>query len=583
MHRTALPVLALLLGLCGSGMGARAGTATADNVVVAAGGLTYRIAHVEATDTALDNAALAHLLDPASAEPLSQRLAALSAGGIAMPEVVAETRREGVTETVIYRDVKLGDVKAGHVGTLSIAGASLAAATPRFDDLRGVIGPMTASDVDLAQLARVASVPRTDPAEPRKPLYGSYAVTRVTVASVKAGFDLSVGPISGGGARGRALETPLTMLAAALAPKPDETPEAARTRATHVLIDVLGSLEVGAFEAKELKVRSTQADKPATFALARIAIGDAGGDRLGSVSLEGLALETPQVTLRLGSIGLQNIDLAAVRTALAAAETGAADPTAASVPPQPAPGLLTLSDLSAEVGANGDGNAADGQRTAFHIDRIAMTGAHVAAAAPVEVGTELDHFAMALPSQADGTLQNMVAMGYSKLDLSSRLGVAWDEARKELQVKTISLTGDGMGTLTVSALFGNVSKDLFSSDPAVMQAAAFGMLLNKIDLRIDNGGLIDKAMALQARSEGKSVDEVRKTYVTGAGVAVPVMLGNGPGAKAIGAALAKFAAQPRSLHLVATAPNGLGASDLEALGDPAALLAKLAIQASANE
>jgi hypothetical protein len=582
MNRPLLSALLFLAGLIGAPFGVQAGTATADNVVIDAGSVTYRIKHIEATDTALDNTAFAALFDTKTPQPLTERLAAVTAATITMPEIVAETKHDAAAETVIYRNVKLSDVKAGQVGTMSIAGASIAATTPKLDDLHGTIGALTASDVDLALVARVATVARTDPAEPRKPLYAKYAVDGFTLESQKGGFSFSVGPVTGSGSKGRALETPLIALGTRLAPRPGEATSATRARAAHALVDMLGSFELGAFEAKTIVIRSTAPDKPATLSLARLALTDAGGDKLGGISLEGFALESAKANIHLASLTLQNIDLAAVRKGLAAAETSG-DP-ATSLPRLPATsGQLAMADLAADVAADGDGNSADGQRNSFHIDRVTFTSTQPKPAGPVEFASDLSHFVMTMPSQPGSAFKEIVALGYPKLDVSSRLAVAWTAASQDLQLKTASLTGDGMGTLTLSGLFSHVPTDLFSSDPAVMQAAAVGILLNKIDLRIDNAGLIDKALALQARNESKSVEDVRQAYVTGAGVAVPVMLGNGPSAKAIGAALAKFIAQPRSFHLVATAPDGLGASDLAALGDPAALLDKLDIQASANE
>ena len=174
-------------------------------------------------------------------------------------------------------------------------------------------------------------------------------------------------------------------------------------------------------------------------------------------------------------------------------------------------------------------------------------------------------------------------MGYSRLDLSSRIEMSYDANAQELRVEDVSLKGLDMGTVQVSCTFTNVTKDIFSTEPAVMQAAALGALLKKLDLRIDNAGLVDKAIALEAQKAKSSPEEIRKQYVTAAAIALPAALENGPAAKAIGAALAKFVATPKSFHLVATSANGLGASDFALFNQPSALLQQLSITAAANE
>jgi hypothetical protein len=71
--------------------------------------------------------------------------------------------------------------------------------------------------------------------------------------------------------------------------------------------------------------------------------------------------------------------------------------------------------------------------------------------------------------------------------------------------------------------------------------------------------------------------------VAGAAVGIPAMMGNSPASKAIGNAVAKFLADPKTLRISARSRDGLGASDLMMLSDPLALLDKVEISASANE
>jgi len=102
-------------------------------------------------------------------------------------------------------------------------------------------------------------------------------------------------------------------------------------------------------------------------------------------------------------------------------------------------------------------------------------------------------------------------------------------------------------------------------------------------VRIENAGFFERAIAAQAERQNKSADVLRQTYARAAIAFLPALLDNGPEAKAIGSAVAKFVAQPKSLHLIVVAPEGLGLSDLTSIQAPGALLKKLDIKVTANE
>jgi hypothetical protein len=62
------------------------------------------------------------------------------------------------------------------------------------------------------------------------------------------------------------------------------------------------------------------------------------------------------------------------------------------------------------------------------------------------------------------------------------------------------------------------------------------------------------------------------------------MLGDHPGAKALGAALGKFVAEPRNLKISLKAQGGgIGATDFLAVRNPMDILKKVDISAAANE
>jgi hypothetical protein len=222
-------------------------------------------------------------------------------------------------------------------------------------------------------------------------------------------------------------------------------------------------------------------------------------------------------------------------------------------------------------------------KPSFAIDHFEVDGAMPFEARPTQVTATLDHFTLNPALLKDSYLKPLVDMGYPKLDLSSRVEMAWDMSTEELTVKDVSINGSDMGALKVSGVIDKVSKDFFSGDTTAMQAAALGASIKKIEVRLDNAGLFERVIALEAKEQHKSIDDIKQTYVANAALGIPAMLNNKPAAKLIGAAVAKFVANPKSLHIVASSAEGLGAADFALIDDPTTLLDSLDIKATANE
>jgi hypothetical protein len=152
----------------------------------------------------------------------------------------------------------------------------------------------------------------------------------------------------------------------------------------------------------------------------------------------------------------------------------------------------------------------------------------------------------------------------------------------ELNISDLTLSGVDMGKFKSSLRADNVSHDILSQDRAVSETAFRSALFKRLELNLDNEGLIEKILNRQAEDQHKTVEDMRDTYITAAGMIVPVLLGNGPSSKEIGAALAKFIAKPKGFHLVLDAPLGVTAADLSLLQEPASLLEKINVEVSAT-
>ena len=141
-----------------------------------------------------------------------------------------------------------------------------------------------------------------------------------------------------------------------------------------------------------------------------------------------------------------------------------------------------------------------------------------------------------------------------------------------------------MGSAVLRGVLANVDKDLFNPDSAIALVALLGATARNLDLTIENKGLFERVIANEARKQKKSPEDLRREYGITAAIAVPSILGNSASAKAVGQAVARFVARPGRLNISARAksPAGLGIADFAAAPEPAALLDKLDITATAE-
>jgi hypothetical protein len=180
-------------------------------------------------------------------------------------------------------------------------------------------------------------------------------------------------------------------------------------------------------------------------------------------------------------------------------------------------------------------------------------------------------------------LRKIAGLGYSRVELGSRIDLGWRKTAQELAVNEVSVAANGMGALKLTGLVANVSKDVFAPEPAVAQAAALSALVKSVNISVTDQGLLNRMVADEAKRSGRTPDAVRSEWVTAAGVGIPAALADAPAGRTLGAAVSKFIASPKVLHISANATNGVGAAELMLFSqDPAAFLKRMDVQASAD-
>ncbi|WP_158809015.1 hypothetical protein [Beijerinckia sp. L45] len=550
------------------------GSASASDVTIIHGTTTYTIKKIDVSGTALTNAALTTLLDPKNPDPIATRLQKLNAGSIVISEIVSDDKAVGNEVHAGVTQILLANVAGGKIGAASAAGSTISGLG---EGGRVVVktGAIQASGLDLALLERMIDTVRTDDAEPLKALSDSLTISDLTLTNPAKSTSLTVATLAQKALKARPLKTDLATLKETTdkdAPG-DDTVKAERSKA--LLDDISSSFEVGAFSIDKIAASNTEKEGVSTLGVARIALDDYRARKLAAFTMRDFLFQGPSVKLGFATLDLSDIAIPPVTKA--AADTSQALST--DTMPSIAKADMSLIDVDTATPQD-DGTTS---KVKFKLAHVGSSSDQRFGKLPSQGALAVDSLTFDLPDSDSPGAQELLAMGYRHLDVSGAIATTYDQKAETLSVQKLVVSGVDMGAVTVALDLGNVAKGILSANHSVAKASALAMLVKRIDLRIANSGLFDKALDWKAKQDGKSVADERASAIDLVSNAVPEMLGNGPGIKAVGAAVAAFIAEPKTLHISAASKDGLGAADMGLLGTPDALLERLDIQAEANK
>jgi hypothetical protein len=556
-----------------------------ENLTFSLPSVTYRIPRAELRGNTLSPAEISALLDPGSSVPVLERLTRLEASEILLPQVSAEQTVGGIRQETTYRDVRLTGIKDGRVASVVSGGGAFDSSGPAGAS-RGTFSQMDLTDIDLAlAVALYAGTGRAEP-DPPKRLYGSFSLEGMKVED-PSGATTGIARLASGEILARVTGPGLGATAqalSALSPDLGRTDVTVRRQIYGLVGDMIAMFDIRSLEATGFTF-SDRRNAANTGRIARLAFTGASENRPTEIRLEGLDVVSETGKVRIGSVAVGGLSLTPLLDAARGlAETG---PDGTPDPAKlrklfPSTGSLRVSDIAFEQ--VGPGPAADSPGS-FAIGTVEITADKPVDDLPSELRFGLRDIGFAVPAAEDaGALKDLAQLGYKRVDASLGIAARWDESRQEILLRDFSLRSPTMGDIAMSGVIGNVSRDAFNPDSAIALVALASAKAKSLDITVDNRGLYERILERQAKRERRSTEDLRREYGVAAAIGVPAMLGNSASARALGAALARFAAKPGTLAIQARAKNeaGLGLVDLTGSPDPTALLERLEIKASAQ-
>lgn len=544
----------------------------AERVRYVSGTTTLTAARIEVRGTRLTREDLARLLDPATPGDLRERLAAVKAREIVVPDLAITAG--GAVATL--RDLRLSDVGDGRIGAIAV-GPGTAALGEGGKPARAAFARFEAASVDADHLL-APFLPRPgDDASTPKAVFAGAALDGTALTSPD-GDVVRIARIAGRDARSRRTTSGLGATFDRLAAGLDKDADAAASaRGLAAGADLLGAFQIGSLEVVGLDYADPNGT---TGRIARIGLAAAAGAP-GSLRLDGFETAGPDLTARVAAVAVEDVSLRSLIDGMAAAATGSRVGPAEARRFVPQVGAIRLGRVEVATGGAKGGSKGG----AFSVDGLELTTSDLVEGVPTRLRFAMRDLSVPVASVSGQDPSNQLAgLGYTDIATSVRADLAWSEASRQLDVHEVAVEGGGMGSVRLRAVAGNVSRDLFGRDPEAAARAALNATAQSLDIDIQDRGLLDRVLAAQAREQGATVEDLRIAYAAYARLGIPEVLGAMPGATELGQAVARFITRPGQLRLGARAlqPAGLSVAEVAATEDPATLLGRIVLTATTD-
>ncbi len=566
---------------------AEAGSIVADDLVVTGVRNRYRVPHLELRGTKLTGSDIAALLDPAGPQLPADRLAGLTAAVVTAPSATIEvnvppSERPGLVVTV--HDIALVDVVGGRVGAMT---AQRVDVVGRGDTSKGTLstGQVRADLLDLPLALRLAEAGRVDPGTALGSLVASASIASIELRQGDGNGRLTVAALRSGAVRARPLPTTIDTTSTLLQRKLDRLTPGERRTLVGGLADLADSYELDHAEIDGVHF-DDGSPRRRKFSLGRMALDGIGARRSASLTLDGVAFDTPEATMTLDHAALWGLDPAAAialaRRAVELDGSGLSDWTITAGSARTAAALDRLRITAPS--ADGTGNSPDGSTIIVEVPEAS------AASEPAKTGDALttsSHARLIFPLPPvlrDPNLQSLATFGLTRLDVTADETLSFDQAAQRFSVDDLSVGVAQIGSLAVKAAVGHVETRaaLWDGSAEAGDRAASLVTLESFSIRFANAGLVEKSLPLLAASAGVSVPVFKASVKAQAAVSIAEALGDTPAAAQLNDALSAFLDDPHSIGLSIKAHAGLTLKAAQAADDPASLLRLVTIEASAN-
>jgi hypothetical protein len=569
-------------GLIGSAIAQSPGDVTIENVEIEGAAGSLRIPSITFIGSPMTREELQAILSGEGDDPIWQRLARISAQSFTAPEFVIAYEVEEASQEIVYRDVTARGIDEGRIAEITSASGELTVEAEGQSGTGG-FGRTHVTGIDLPHFVRFYTEAAAEGEEnPLRVVYESALLEDFRFAD-ENDVEIGIGRVEATQVTARLLDRPLNEIAAELSElegREDLTREDAGTLLL-AIADMMDSVGIGDMQITDLSLRDS-GDEQVTMTIDRMAASGVEAGGLAQGAIEGFSIETPQGSARIDAINSTGFSFAPMREAF---RQMGADPAAEISRDSirrlvPNLGTLTISGVASNFV-----DEESGDEMSFSLRGMEITATDTREGIPTNLRLAIDDLAFDIPADAEeDALVRLRDLGYERLDVSGALATRWNEATNELVISEMAFSGDEMGSIALRGALGNVTQDVFSANQAASMAALMGGTVKNLHLLLEDDGLVQRILEMQASEMGSTADALRMQFGMMATAMLPAMLGNSEQARELGQAVGQFLSQPGELEISATARDGAGIAfgQFLTITQPAGLLEQIDLSATAR-
>jgi hypothetical protein len=532
---------------------------------------TYTMPEIMVTGANMPISELGDALASDDFEQIWSVLSRFSADEVVIPTLSFSQSFGDVEQSGRYDEVRLVDVDMGRIGDFFAEGGAFVALDDR-EEVSGTFGRMTAQAMDLPWVIRFYTETAGDGDNPYRPAYESFSVADMIFTDDES-VEISIEMIEGARFAMRLLDQPFVQTIeelAALEDGPVSTED--EVRALRFVVDMLESFRFSGLEARGMRLASLDPDEP--FAMTIGTIGMSGDDEGGfsGFYLDEMVMTVEDARIAIAGISSEGFSLAPLIEGLRELADDPEDKLSADAMQRIMPvfGTFTMSGLEASIPPEPGSPAIEGT-----LGRLLIVADEPFAGLPTNMRFALDNLVIDLPpGTGEDSIEQLRALGYERLDISTNIAARWNETAREVVISDISFTGEDMGVISLRGVIGGIGEEAFIGDETARLMAMMGATAKNAQLVIEDRGIADRLLAMQAAMMGTDPAAARQQLGALTQLMLPEMLGGTPEARQLANELSRFVQDPGELEIsiVSRRPDGVPMLEITTAPAPAAVL-----------
>jgi hypothetical protein len=398
-----------------------------------------------------------------------------------------------------YSDLALRDIREGRIASVLVDRVAFASTMPDGGKLTGEGGKLSMREVDLNPLIAVLD-PSGSTIDRYMPIYkqiesGPITMKMDSVAEVRLG-GMSLDEVALHPAK---LKLPDLLTIRDLMPPPGQQPSPEQTRMIlEKVASVYEGMRLGRLEMRDMSM-SLAVQQP--FTLAAIRISNLENGKFGEIAMEGFDGRTASnEPFHLGRVAIRGFDIVKFMR----------------VASQLTPGRQPSSDQIASLFGGIEGIALndidiDSKATGRPAKIVAydMSWGQFIGPLPSRLTFMAKLVTPIRPDEREPYFSDLAKAGVKELTSDINLTLSWNESTQTFTLAPLDLNVGNTAGFSAKARLNNVSRAMFTTEPASLMAAAVAVDVGPIELSLRDTGGVDMALREFGRMQGVSSDGAR--------------------------------------------------------------------------